>query len=127
MGAEAVPSRCTHATPGDRHISMRLADVKRPWRHPGRLSFVALAIGLGFIVWYFGWLSTEAQDLAYQIPGMLAPIAIVAGVVLYQPDNRRPSCSPRSPTRCTSRGRRSPRWRSSASFAAGSRVAIAPV
>jgi diguanylate cyclase (GGDEF)-like protein len=69
---------------------MRLADVKRPWRHPGRLSFVALAIGLGFIVWYFGWLSTEAQDLAYQIPGMLAPIAIVAGVVLYQPDNRRP-------------------------------------
>ena len=49
-----------------------------------------LAAGLGFIVWYFGWLSTEAQDLAYQIPGMLAPIAIIAGVAIYKPDDGRP-------------------------------------
>jgi len=49
-----------------------------------------LAAGVGFIVWYFGWLSTEAQDLAYQIPGMLAPIAIIAGVAIYKPDDGRP-------------------------------------
>jgi diguanylate cyclase (GGDEF)-like protein len=69
---------------------MRLSDVPRLWRHPGRLSAAVLIGGAAFIVWYFAALPTAAQDLAYQIPGMVAPLAIIAGVALYKPADGRP-------------------------------------
>ena len=70
--------------------TMPIARLTRLTRHPGRLSAAALLAGFAFIAIYFLALDTAAQDLLYQVPGMLAPIAIVSGVVLYRPAEPRP-------------------------------------
>ena len=49
-----------------------------------------LVAGAAFIAVYLLALDTAAQDLAYQVPGMVAPIAVVAGVRLYRPADPRP-------------------------------------
>jgi len=67
-----------------------IARVTRPWRHADRRSLLLLIGGAAFIAVYFGILSTEVQDLTYQLPGMLAPIAVVAGVIINRPNDMRP-------------------------------------
>ena len=58
----------------------------RRWRRdPGRLSYAVLIAGAAFIATYFLLFDTPAQDLLYQVPGMVAPLAVVAGVVRYRP------------------------------------------
>jgi len=61
----------------------------RALRRANRLSTAFLVGGLAFFVVYFGVLSQDAQDVAYQVPGMAAPLAVIAGVLLYRPPDRR--------------------------------------
>ena len=49
-----------------------------------------LLIGLAMVVGYFLLPSTDAQDIGYQLPGMLAVLAIVAGIRLHRPADARP-------------------------------------
>jgi diguanylate cyclase (GGDEF)-like protein len=65
----------------------RVARGWRAWHWPTGAYLFAGAI---FIAVYFGALSQAAQDLAYQIPEMVAPIAIVLGVLIHRPQQRRP-------------------------------------
>jgi hypothetical protein len=49
-----------------------------------------LGIGLALVVGYFLLPSTDAQDIGYQLPGMLAVLAIAAGIRLHRPADSRP-------------------------------------
>ncbi len=63
----------------------------RRWRtDPGRLSAAVLVGGAAFIALYFFAFDTAAQDLLYQVPGMIAPIGVVAGILRYRPADPRP-------------------------------------
>ena len=63
----------------------------RRWRtDPGRLSAAVLVGGAAFIALYFFALDTAAQDLLYQVPGMVAPIGVVAGILRYRPADPKP-------------------------------------
>ena len=63
----------------------------RRWRtDPGRLSFAVLVGGAAFIAAYFLAFDTAAKDLLYQVPGMIAPIGVVAGILRYRPADPRP-------------------------------------
>ena len=42
------------------------------------------------VVGYFLLPSTDLQDFAYQVPGMLAAVAVLAGVAIHRPHNRWP-------------------------------------
>ena len=57
----------------------------RPLRRANRLTTAFIVGGLAFLVFYFVALPTDAQDFVYQVPGMVAPIAVIAGVFLYRP------------------------------------------
>jgi len=59
------------------------------WRHGDRASRLALAAGTVVIVGYF-LLPTALQDFAYQLPGMLAVAAVLAGVALHRPSRPGP-------------------------------------
>src|SRR5687768_11759287 len=69
---------------------MSIARLTRLARHPGRLSAAVLVGGAAFVAVYFLALDTHAQDLLYQLPGMVAPAAILSGVALYRPPEARP-------------------------------------
>ena len=63
----------------------------RRWRtDPGRLSAAVLVGGAAFIAAYFLAFDTAAKDLLYQVPGMIAPIGVVAGILRYRPSDPRP-------------------------------------
>jgi len=49
-----------------------------------------IGIGLALVVGYFVLPSTDAQDIFYQVPGMLAVLAIAAGIWLHRPADKRP-------------------------------------
>ena len=46
--------------------------------------------GAAFVAAYLLAFDTAAQDLLYQVPGMIAPIAVVAGIFIYRPADVRP-------------------------------------
>ena len=126
----------------------------RRWRtDPGRLSAAVLVGGAAFIAAYFFAFDTAAQDLLYQVPGMIAPIGVVAGILRYRPADPKPWIAlavglsltvmgdwtwvilDRHGARAVPIGRRRalPRWPvcsppapSSGSFATGSRAVTAP-
>jgi len=66
----------------------RPAAVRRGLRGTAWLAF--LAVGAAMTVAYFLLGSPEAQDLAYQAPGMLAALAVLAGIALHRPADARP-------------------------------------
>ncbi len=49
-----------------------------------------LAAGIALCLGYFLLPSTAWQDLAYQVPGMLAVVAIFVGIRLHRPQEPRP-------------------------------------
>jgi diguanylate cyclase (GGDEF)-like protein len=49
-----------------------------------------LGIGLAMVAGYFALPTTNLQDLLYQLPGMLGATAVVAGVMIHKPADRRP-------------------------------------
>jgi diguanylate cyclase (GGDEF)-like protein len=51
---------------------------------------VWLGLGLAMSVGYFALPSRDAQDYLYQVPGMLGVLAVVAGVAIHRPLDRRP-------------------------------------
>ena len=56
-----------------------------------RLTAAYLAIGGLFVLGYFAaGLTTQVQDVIYQLPGMAAPIAVLIGVIRYRPTDVRP-------------------------------------
>ena len=56
-----------------------------------RLTAAYLAIGGLFVVAYFAaGLTTQVQDVIYQLPGMAAPVAVLIGVIRYRPTDVRP-------------------------------------
>ena len=72
-------------------LILSLKHVLRRWRtDPGRLSFAVLVAGAAFIAAYFLAFDTAAKDLLYQVPGMIAPIAVVAGILRYRPTDPKP-------------------------------------
>jgi diguanylate cyclase len=57
---------------------------------PAWLTLLGLLVGTVLVVGYFLLPTTELQDLAYQVPEMLAAVAVLAGVAIHRPHNRRP-------------------------------------
>jgi diguanylate cyclase len=51
---------------------------------------VALAVGAVLIGIYLLLPSADLQDLAYQVPGMLAVVAVLAGIAVHRPSRRGP-------------------------------------
>jgi hypothetical protein len=49
-----------------------------------------LAVGVAMAIGYFLLPSQGVQNVAYQIPGSLAAVAVLAGIVLHKPADRRP-------------------------------------
>jgi diguanylate cyclase (GGDEF)-like protein len=70
--------------------TVRIERATRLWRHSGSASLALLAAAAAFVAWYFLALDTDAQNLAYQVPGMVAPVAILAGTLIHRPEDRRP-------------------------------------
>jgi diguanylate cyclase (GGDEF)-like protein len=51
---------------------------------------VWFGLGLAMTVGYFALPSRDAQNYLYQVPGMLGALAVVAGVLIHRPLDRRP-------------------------------------
>jgi hypothetical protein len=51
---------------------------------------VFLAVGVAMAIGYFLLPNQGVQNFAYQIPGSLAAVAVLAGIVLHKPADRRP-------------------------------------
>jgi diguanylate cyclase (GGDEF)-like protein len=51
---------------------------------------IFLVLGLAMTAGYFLLPSVLLQDLGYQVPGMLATLAVVAGILIHRPADRRP-------------------------------------
>ena len=49
-----------------------------------------LGAGIAMIAGYFALPTQDLQDLLYQVPGMLATIAVLAGVAIHRPRDKRP-------------------------------------
>jgi diguanylate cyclase len=49
-----------------------------------------LAVGVAMVGGYFLLPTRDLQDLLYQVPGMLAAVAVLAGVLIHKPTDRRP-------------------------------------
>jgi len=64
--------------------------IWRPLLPANRLTTLSLMIGGAMVVGYFFLPSPDLQDLAYQVPGMLATVAVLAGVVIHRPPDARP-------------------------------------
>jgi diguanylate cyclase (GGDEF)-like protein len=61
--------------------------VWRSLRGDAGPAMLALLIGGVLVVGYFLLPSPDLQDLAYQVPGMLAVPAVLAGIALHRPSN----------------------------------------
>ena len=57
----------------------------RRWRTRDHAARAALVIGAVLVAVYFLLPSPDLQDFAYQVPGMLAAAAVVAGVLIHRP------------------------------------------
>lgn len=66
---------------------LRAWRIWRRWHWP---TATYLLLGACFVFVYFSVLTQPAQDLAYQIPEMVGPIAIVLGVRVHRPRQRTP-------------------------------------
>lgn len=62
----------------------------RRWQIREHAAAAALAIGAVLIGAYFLLPGAAVQDLFYQVPGMLAVVAVVAGVMIHRPPRRGP-------------------------------------
>ena len=62
----------------------------RRWQTREHAARAALAIGAALIAAYFLLPGVDAQDLFYQVPGMLAVVAVLAGVIIHRPPRRAP-------------------------------------
>ena len=62
----------------------------RRWRTRDHAARAALGTGAFLVVAYFLLPSPDLQDFAYQVPGMLAVAAVLAGVVIYRPPKSGP-------------------------------------
>ncbi|MEK6190918.1 MAG: EAL domain-containing protein [Chloroflexota bacterium] len=73
-------------------MSVDLADTGE--RHQRTIRVAAwkawLALGLAMVVAYFALPTQDLQDLLYQVPGMLAAFAVLAGAAIHRPPDRRP-------------------------------------
>ncbi len=56
-----------------------------------------LGVGMAMSLGYFLLPSAAVQDLAYQVPGMLAVVAIFVGIRLHRPARPAPLGSPGAP------------------------------
>ena len=77
-----------HEEPGVEGTTRAIAPSRR-WGTRDHAARVALVIGAAVTGIYF-LLPADLQDLAYQGPGMLAVVAVLAGVVLHRPERRGP-------------------------------------
>ena len=57
---------------------------------PAWLTLLSLLVGAALVVGYFLLPTTELQDFAYQVPEMIAAVAVLAGVAIHRPHNRWP-------------------------------------
>jgi diguanylate cyclase (GGDEF)-like protein len=71
------------ATKRRRGLSLRAVLASELWR-------ALLVAGVAMTVGYFLFPSVLMQDIGYQVPGMLAVVAVLTGVILHQPADRRP-------------------------------------
>ena len=65
----------------------------RPWLSSlpaNRLMVASLLIGGVLVLGYFLLPSPDLQDLAYQVPEMLAVMGVLAGIVVHRPPDARP-------------------------------------
>ena len=71
-----------------RNQLQRLRDLRLPTKETAWKAY--LGIGVAMVVGYFLLPTTDLQDYLYQLPGMLASVAIVAGVWIHRPSDSRP-------------------------------------
>ncbi|MGH2394758.1 MAG: putative bifunctional diguanylate cyclase/phosphodiesterase, partial [Candidatus Limnocylindria bacterium] len=71
------------ATKRRRGLSLRAVLATELWK-------AFLVAGLAMTVGYFAFPSVFMQDIGYQVPGMLAVVAVLTGVILHRPADRRP-------------------------------------
>jgi diguanylate cyclase len=57
---------------------------------PAVLTLLSLLVGAVLVVGYFLLPTTDLQDFAYQVPEMLAAVAVLAGVAIHRPHHHRP-------------------------------------
>ena len=66
------------------------ARARRPMLPGNGLTMISLLIGGAILVGYFFLPSPDLQDFAYQVPGMLAIVAVLAGTAIHRPPDPRP-------------------------------------
>jgi diguanylate cyclase (GGDEF)-like protein len=67
--------------------------ASRAWRSllgRGGLTVLSLLLGGAMVLGYFLLPSPDIQDFAYQVPGMLAVVAVLAGVAIHRPPSALP-------------------------------------
>ena len=62
----------------------------RGWRIRDHGAHAALAVGAVLVIGYFLLPSPDVQDLAYQVPGMLSVVGVLAGVAIHRPAKAAP-------------------------------------
>ena len=62
----------------------------RPMETANKLATLSLLVGAAMVVGYFLLPSPDLQDFAYQIPGGLAAVAVLAGTIIHRPPDVRP-------------------------------------
>ena len=70
--------------------ALRQARISWPLLPANRLTTLSLLIGGAMVLAYFLLPSADLQDLAYQVPGTLATVAVLVGVVIHRPPDARP-------------------------------------
>ncbi len=70
--------------------AQRRARTPRPLLPGNRLATLSLLIGGAMVVGYFLLPSPDLQDFAYQVPGGLAAVAVLAGTIIHRPPDVRP-------------------------------------
>jgi diguanylate cyclase (GGDEF)-like protein len=71
------------ATKRRRGLSLRAVLASELWK-------AFLVAGVAMTLGYFLFPSVLMQDVGYQVPGMLAVVAVLAGVMIHRPTDRRP-------------------------------------
>ena len=68
----------------------RALSLPSRWRTRDHAAPAAIAVGVILTGIYFLLPTPDLQDLAYQVPGMLAVVAVLAGVAIHRPRSRGP-------------------------------------